>query len=252
MKKIFGLAISIFVLMSIAFSQDDLAVLLAKGDEFYTMHDHQSALNAYLAVLQTDSLNYEALWKAARAYVDIGETLTDEPRKDHFLEGEKCARKAVLVDSMGSDGHLYLSIALGRVALDASAKQRIKMSKEIRKHAELAIKYNPNSDSAYHVLGRWHRKIANLSWIEKSFANVFLGGVPKDASDEQAVAQFKKAIEINPNHINHHLELGITYKMMNNKEDALKEFQRCLDLPVSDSDDPGYKEEARKLIEELK
>jgi tetratricopeptide (TPR) repeat protein len=252
MKKIFNSFMLILIFTALLFAQDEIEILLVKGDECYNTHDHQGALKSYLDVLQIDSLNYEASWKAARAFVDIGETLTGDTRKEHFQNGEKFARQAVSIDSTNGAGHLYLSIALGRVALDASAKRRIQLSKEIRKHAELAIKYDPNSDSAYHVLGRWHRKIAHLSWIERNFANIFLGGVPKDASDEQAVSHFKKAIELNPNHINHHLELGITYKMMDKKEEALRELQLCLELPVSDSDDPKYKEEARELIADLK
>jgi tetratricopeptide (TPR) repeat protein len=242
----------VFVFSSLIYAVDDPNDACAEGDRFYENHEHQNALDAYLEVLSRDSLNYEASWKASRAYIDIGETLEDDPRREHFLLGEKYARKAVSLDSTDGYGHVYLSIALGRVALDAGAKKRIQMSKEIKKHAELAIQYNPDMDIAYHVLGRWHRKISNLSWIEKSFANIFLGGVPKDASNEQAVLNFKKAIELNPNHINHHLELGITYKMMKKKDEALKELQICLDLPASDSDDPKYKQEAKELIEDIK
>jgi tetratricopeptide (TPR) repeat protein len=252
MKAILMFLALTFLTSTTILSDDEIDELIAKGDQFYQNHDNRSALETYLTVLNKDSLNYEGLWKTSRAYIDIGETLKDDPRKEHFLKGEKVARKAVLLDSTGAYGHIYLSIALGRVALDAGAKKRIKLSKEIKKHADLAIKYDPEIDFAYHVLARWHRKISNLSWIEKSFANVFLGGVPKDASNEQAVDNFKKAISLNPNHINHHLELAKTYKMMKKKEEAVKELQICLDLPVSDSDDPQYKEEAKELLEDLK
>jgi Tfp pilus assembly protein PilF len=152
---------------------------------------------------------------------------------------------------LGSKGHLFLSIALGRVALDAGAKERIQLSKDIKKEVDLAIKYDPNDDLAYHVLGRWNRKLSNLSWIEKGFADIFLGGVPEDASDENAVAAFKKAIQLRPQHINHHLELGITYEMMDMDEEARKEFQICLDLPKSDSDDTKYKKDAQERLDDL-
>jgi tetratricopeptide (TPR) repeat protein len=251
MKTILTLFVLMFLSTTTLFSDDEINNLILKGDQFYRNHDNRSALEAYLGVLSRDSLNYEGLWKASRAYIDIGETLEDDPRKEHFLKGEDVARKAILLDSTGAYGHIYLSIALGRVALDAGAKKRIQLSKEIKKHADLAIKYDPEIDFAYHVLARWHRKISNLSWVEKSFANVFLGGVPKDASNEQAVDNFKKAIALKPEHINHHLELAITYKMMKKKEEAVKELKICLDLPVSDSDDPKYKEEAKELLEDL-
>ncbi len=224
---------------------------LEKGDQAFKAFNNQQALEFYQKALDADNNSYEAAWKLSRAYVDVGETLEGDAREDYYKKSEKYARRAVELKSDGSNGHLYLAIALGRVALDASAKQRIKMSKEIRKEAELAIKLDPENDIAYHVLGRWHRKISNLSWIEKGFADMFLGGVPKDASNEAAVENFKKAIELNPDYINHHLELGITYETMDKTELARQEFEKCLSLPVSSAKDKEHKEKARELLNDL-
>jgi tetratricopeptide (TPR) repeat protein len=246
-----AIAISVILLLPV-FAEDDATLNIVKGDSLFKLFDNKGALESYLAALQVDSMNYEANWKAARAFTDVGETIEDDDeRAEFYLKGSQHARRAVRIDSLGSKGHLYLSIALGRVALDAGAKERIKLSKEIKKEVDLAIKYDPNSDTAYHVLGRWNRKLSNLSWIEKGFADMFLGGVPEEASEENAVAAFQKAIELNPYHINHHLELGITYEMMDLEEEAKKEFQICLDLPKSDSDDTKYKAQAQEYLEDL-
>jgi tetratricopeptide (TPR) repeat protein len=239
------------ILLSLSFGQDKISGLINMGDSLYSKFDNKGALEKYLAALQIDSLNYEANWKAARAFVDVGETLEGDSRAMNYTSGEIHARRATRIDSTGSKGHLFLSIALGRVALDASAKKRIQLSKEIKKEVDLAIKYDPNDDIAYHVLGRWNRKLSNLSWIEKTFANMFLGGVPEEASNENAIKSFKRAIEINPEHINHHLELGITYQMLGWNQLARTEFQKCLDLPKSDSDDDRYKAEAQERINDL-
>ncbi len=231
------------------FAQD--AGFLQKGDQAYKSFNNKEALAFYQKAFDEDNTNYEAAWKLSRAYVDVGEGLEGEARENYYKESEKYARKAIALKGDGSNGHLYLAIALGRVALDAGAKQRIKMSKEIRKEAEMAIKLDPQNDLAYHVLARWHRKISNLNWLEKSFADMFLGGIPKDASNEAAIKNFKKAIEINPDYINHHLELGITYEMMDNPELARQEFEKCLSLPVSSAKDKEHKEKARELLNDL-
>jgi len=234
-------------------AQESEESFIAQGDSDYKSFNNQGALDNYLKVLSINPDNYEANWKASRAFVDLGENLSDEnQRAEFYKKAEKHARHAIQVKEEGGNGHLYLSIALGRVALDAGAKERIRMSKEIKSEVDLAIKYDPNSDAAYHVLGRWNRKIANLSWIEKGFANMFLGGVPKDASDEAAVASFKKAIELKPGHINHYLELGITYEMMGEDSMAIEAFQKCLDLPKTDSDDDDHKAVAREYLDDLK
>ena len=252
MKPLFLTVVIICIFSLTVSAENDVTLLIAKGDSLFNLLDDNGALNQYVAALDIDSMNYEANWKASRAYTDVGETIEDDDeRAEFYLKGSKLARRAVNIDSTRAKGHLYLSIALGRVALDAGAKERIKLSKEIKKEVDLAIKYDPNDDAAYHVLGRWNRKLSNLSWIEKGFADMFLGGVPEDASEENAVAAFKKAIELKPNHINHHLELGITYEMMGLEEEAKQEFQICLDLPPSDSKDGKYKAQAKEYLEDL-
>ena len=149
------------------FAGDDISRHIMKGDSLFKLFDNRCSLESYLSALQLYSLNYEASWKASRSYTDVGENIEDDDeRAYYYLKGSQCAKKAVKVDSTGSKGHLYLSIALGRVALDAGAKERIKLSKDIKKEVDLAIKYDPNDDIAYHVLGRWNRKLSNLSWIE--------------------------------------------------------------------------------------
>lgn len=237
---------------AILFAQDTEKSILSQGDEAFAAFDNLKALNHYSEVIKLNPKNYEANWKVSRAYVDVGETFEDEDKRaEYYKKSEKFARAAIEIDPNGSDGHLYLSIALGRVALDAGAKQRIKMSKEIKKEADLAIKLNPNNDIAYHVLGRWNRKISNLSFIEKGFADLFLGGVPEGASNEAAIKSFEKAIEINPGYVNHYLELGITYEMMDKEKQAIQAFKKCLELGPSSAKDEKYKEVATEHIDDL-
>jgi len=251
MKSMIYIFLLVVACSCAVYAQTEAGVQLALADSLYAKFETEAALNSYLQALKLDSNNYEASWKASRTYSDIGETLEGKARAEYFKKSEIEARRAVKIDSTGSKGHLQLSIALGRVALDASPKERIKLSKEIKKQCDLAIKYDPTDDYAHHVLGRWNRTISNLSWVEKTFANIFLGGVPKEASNEAAAACFQKAIEINPNHINHHLELGLTYEMMGEKEKARAEFQKCLDLPKTDSDDDTYKAQAEERLKKL-
>jgi len=252
MKNLNKICLVFLMLLSSGFAGSELSIQLAKGDSLFDIFDNKGALEAYLAALTIDSTNYEANWKASRAYLDVGEVIEDDDeRADYYQKGTLCAKRAVRIDSLGSKGHLFLSIALGRIALDAGAKERIRLSKQIKEEVDLAIKLNPKDDIAYHVLGRWNRKLSNLSWIEKGFADIFLGGVPDEASDENAVEAFKKAIDLRPNHINHHLELGITYEMMGLDDEARQQYQKCLELPKSDSDDEKYKKEAEERLEDL-
>ena len=252
MHLLYKFALISFICASVIIAQESEASFVAQGDEAYANYDNKKALERYKKVLAINPENYEANWKTSRAYIDIGEDFEDDDERASYYESaEKFARSAVNDNEEKSNGHLYLSIALGRVALDAGAKQRIKMSKEIKKEADSSIKFNDQNDLAYHVLGRWNRKISNLSWIERGFANVFLGGVPEDASNEAAVSSFKKAIEIKPDYINHYLELGITYEMMDEDNLAIEAFNKCLELEKGHANDEDHKKVAKEYLEDL-
>jgi len=227
-------------------------VLIAKGDAAYKKFDNKGALEFYKKALETDPKNYEAAWKLARAYVDVGEKLSDKKeRRSHYERGYEYAKRAVEINPNGSKGHLFLSIAIGRVALDAGAKERVKLSKQVKSEADKALAIDPEDDAGWHVLGIWHRRLSSLSWIEKNFANMFLGGVPKEASMENAVDCFKRAIQLNPSHINHHLELAITYEKMGEKGLAVAAYNQVLDLPVRDADDEDHKKEAGERLKKM-
>jgi tetratricopeptide (TPR) repeat protein len=231
----------------------DVQPLMSKGDSSYHAYNNEAALEYYTKVLEIDENNYDASWKLARAYVDVGETKQDKKeRKAFYKKGEEFARKAVEIDSNGAKGHLFLSVAIGRVALDAGKKEQVRLSKEVKSEVDKALALDPNDDIAWHVLGRWHRKMATLSWIQRNFANIFLGGVPKEASVEKSSECFQKAIEISPNHINHYLELGLTYEELKEREKAIAQYETVLALPKADADDDKYKEEAQERLSKLK
>ena len=196
------------------------ATFIAKGDAAYKKFDNRAAVKYYRTAFETEPKNYEAAWKLARAYVDVGEKLSDtKERRVYYEKGYDCAQKAVAINPDGSKGHLFLSIAIGRVALDAGAKERVKLSKEVK------------------------------SEVDKALA--LLGGVPKEASMQNAVDCFKKAIQLNPAHINHHLELGITYEEMGKKDLAVAAYRNVLELPIGDADDQDHKKEAEERLKKM-
>lgn len=222
------------------------------GDRAYEAFDNKKALEAYKKAVGLDPSNYEALWKLSRAYVDVGETLQDKDEKiAYFKEAEKYARRAIEVNPEGSKGHLSLSIAIGRIALVVGPKERVRLSKVVKAEVDRALELDPNDDIAWHVLGRWHRRLATLSWIEKKFANLFLGGVPKEASVEEAARCFQKAIELNPRYIRHYVELGITLLELKREKEARQAFEKALELPITDADDPRLKALARFYLRKI-
>jgi Tfp pilus assembly protein PilF len=226
--------------------------LMERGDAAYGRFDNKTAMASFKEALEADPSSYEAAWKLARALIDVGEKLNSkEERRKLYLEANQAARKATEINPSGSKGRLYMAISLGRVALDEGGKEKVRLSKEIKEELDKALQLDPSDDIAWHVLALWNRNVATLSWIERKFADMFLGGVPKEASMEKAVECLQKALALKGSHINHHLELGITYDMLGRRDDALKEYRIVLELPITDSDDEDHKAYAEKGLKEV-
>ena len=103
------------------------------------------------------------------------------------------------------------TFAVGNIALTESSKKKVQLSVVVKNEVMKAIELDDKNDTAHHLLARWHRGVANLSWIERGFAKIFYGGLPS-ASHEEAIEHFKEAVKILPTYINHRLELARTYQ----------------------------------------
>ncbi|OGC00967.1 hypothetical protein A2V82_03730 [candidate division KSB1 bacterium RBG_16_48_16] len=243
------LIISLFFFAQMA-TAETVEEFIASGDAANKAFDHQSALKFFQKAHQLDPANCEALWKMSRAHVDIGEKADKDLQRQHYYMAEKIARQAVAQCETVADAHLALSIAVGRVALMEGGKKKVELSKEVKTEAEKTLELDASNDLAYHVLGRWHREVATLSGILKAFAKILYGGLP-DASLEKAVQYFSKAIEIKPDYINHHLELGITYEDMKEWEQAKQEYEKVAELPGTESDDQDHKATAAERMKDV-
>src|SRR5688500_14171139 len=82
---------------------------LAAGDRAHAALDAPAALDHYERAIALEPRSYEALWKAARDAVDLGETMTDAVRRaEYYRRGERYARQAVAVNPRDAEGHFHL------------------------------------------------------------------------------------------------------------------------------------------------
>jgi len=250
MKKWLVLSIALTLVLAVSASAQTVADLIKSGDDAQDAKDDAKALEFFLAAVKAEPGNYEALWKASSAMVDVGDLVdvkvkgNEEKQMKLYQDAADYARKAVAVNPNDTNGHFQLSAALGMYALNLGKKEQIAMSKEIKAEIEKAIELDATNDGAYHALSRWHRKMAEIGGAKRFFGSILYGKIPK-GSFEEAETYMKKAIEIKPDYINHHLEMARTYVMVDKYKDAAVEFQKVLDLPETTSKDAMYKEEAK-------
>jgi tetratricopeptide (TPR) repeat protein len=243
--------LAIFVLAGAAaadgLGDDDVARLLARSDA----HRDAGRLDAQLAdarlALERAPDDAEVGVHLARAHVDLGNAARGEDRTRHYEAAADFARRAAERAPDYARAHLWVAIAVGKLALTRQGRAKLAASREIRAAAERALALDPAEADALHVLARWHYEVARLSWWERVGAAA-LGGLP-EASLEEAVRLLERAIALEPaESIRHRLLLARVHLRAGRVDAARREIEALLRTPVADVDDASRKDEARALL----
>lgn len=228
-----------------------------EGDAAYAALDDARALEHYQAALALEPNNYDALYKASRAMVDLADVIpaSDKGQKERqkaaYTEATALARKAVAANPNDTWGHFQLAAANGKRLLMLGKKEQIDASKQVRAEIDKALELDPTNHLAYHALGRWHRRMAEIGGAKRFFGGIIYGSIPK-GSFEESEKNLRQAIELHPEYINHYLELGLTLVELKKTDEAAQCFQKAIDLPKTTSKDDVLKEQARAELDKLK
>jgi len=226
--------------------------LLSEGADRFARGDLKGARASYLEALEAAPGRFTVLHRLARVESVMAEGTPGEEGRQFVASAVEHAREAVKAAPDSAAGHLELAVALGRQALKEGPKTQLSLSREIKSEVDRALALDPAQGRAWHVLALWNRKLASLNIFERTVAKTVLGGVPKGASMENAVADLKKAVDLEPNYVNHRLELGRTYVQLKRRDEARRELERAISLPSTGNPlDPKYQAEARTLLARL-
>ena len=220
---------------------------MALGDSLYAARNAQAALADYEAAIAADSMNYEALWKAARSAVDLAEFDSD---KDHrtglYKMASAFARRAVAIHPDSATPHFHLARALGREALTYGPGTRVKYAKEVRTEALAALAIDSTNPGALHVMGRLERGDHAPVGVLLVHGQEFLRRRHSARqAGKNATDYMEKAVKYDPSRIIHHLDLARIYQDTGDKEKARTEYEFVINASVTDYNDPHYQDDAR-------
>jgi len=225
---------------------------IAEGERAYAAANLEDARKAYAEALQASSSDVRTLCRLSRVESELGETQKGDVQRHTWADAVGHARDAVRLAPDQAEPHVSLAVALGRQALREGPRTRLALSKEIKAETDLALQHDPKVGRAWHVLAMWNVKIASLNGFERMMANSVLGGVPKGASIANADEAFQKAIALEPEYVNHHVEYGRFLKDQKRTADARRELEKAIALPATSSAlDARYQADARELLGKL-
>ncbi len=205
------LLIWLLVLPVVLFGQDTNA-LLKKAQQECAAFDENSAFLTYSKILKTEPSNIFALCRCSELCSRIGNRLPEKSKKlDYFKAAKAYANAALHINPNNSEANFVMSLAMARMALMSTGKERIVAVKNIKSYAEIAVKMDPSNFKAYTLLGIWNYEVSNLNAMERGLAKWFFGGLPA-ASLESAISFCEKSRSINPNFVLNYLELARAYK----------------------------------------
>ena len=247
MKKILSVAL---ILVGFVMAQG-FGDFIDQADAKHDVDDYSATFELLKQAEQLDANNFEVIWRLARAHFDFSDNSEDETViSDNFYKGLAYAKTALELDDSRAEGHKWYGILIGKVGELEGTKQKILNSYEVKDHTLKAIELDPEDDGNYHVMGRWHYTLADLSWFERKIAGLIYAKPPQ-ASFEEAAEYFKKAIAIEPTDIRNHLWLGNSFVALDKTELAKEEYNTALAITAENDSDRKLQKEAQALLSDL-
>jgi tetratricopeptide (TPR) repeat protein len=240
------------VLSCTAASAESVDELLEKGDAFDRRFEAAKALSVYLIAEKADPKNVGILLRIARQYRHLAQDTT--AKKEKLELGRTAllyAQRAASLAPNDPETHLSIAITYGKMLPFMGSKEQVETSPRIKNAVDRTLQLDPRSDSAWHILGRWNRTLAEISGLKRALAGTLYGSLPKGSKEEAAKA-LEKAIALNPNRLMHYIELGRVYALMGRKNDARKFINKGLAMPDVEKDDPEMKTKGRETLEKLR
>jgi tetratricopeptide (TPR) repeat protein len=218
--------------------------------------DELALLKEMLAAAPDDA---QALWRAARAQVDIAKQIkgdheyTRGVRDSVYGVAREFAERAVAADSLEPEGHFVLALTLGELSRTRGGNERVRFAGIIYDAAARALALDSTHDGAHHVLGAWHAEVKRLSGLTRFFAKTLLGaGFMDRAAWDSATTHLERAVALDPTYLHHRLELADVYADLKRWPDARAQLEAIPDLPTRDVLDDDHRTAAVELLEQLR
>jgi tetratricopeptide (TPR) repeat protein len=243
----------LFVFLCFAFQSfsQDVDYLIKEGELLEKAMKDEEAVKKYQEALRLSPNDLKALVKTSEMNSIIGNRQKDKKKKEEYYNAARTyAESALKVNTTDADANYVMAMAMGRMALIKSGKEKVQKVRDIKKYADASLAANPKHFKALHILGKWHLEVTTLNFAEKAALKVVYGGLP-EASLPLAILNFEKARAIDPWFILNYLELSKAYKENGQSDKAIEVLTKMQKLPPKTLDDAGYKAEGKKFLESL-
>ena len=223
---------------------------LARAEALYAGRKPEEAMEVLEERLAAAPDDYQARWQAARAALSAGLLLeTEEEQNPRFRRGIAHGEAATALDPEGVEGIYWLLANTGRLAFTLPPRATADAAQEIYLLSHRILALDSLHAGAWNALGKLNFEVMRLSAFERFLARLFLGNdALRLTSWENALAYNARAVELDPTDPSFRLDLGVVHLFRERYEEAARELQLALDLPLRHPGDVLYQREAAGLL----
>ena len=244
------ISVALYLLtLSLALGGENVDRLISDAEQMEKEGDTDSAITVLKTADRLSPENIEVTKLLARQYVLKVDDAVDLGAKKNFAElALDLARKAA--DKLPSDSQAQaaLAAAYGKLCDLVDGKLKVEYSKKVYVEAIKALRLDPDSDFGHLILAQWNFQMVFLNPFLKAFTEIIYGQFPP-ASKEEAIAHYKKAIELAPERIVHHAEFAKALDVMGDTNEARLQWTKVTELKPIYAQDKRYQAMAIKRLE---
>ena len=242
----------LFVFLFTQVSAQNYATLITEADRLEAIPNEKAAFLKFKEVLKLQPTNLYALTKCSELSCRVGgREKSTKVRDEYYASAQTYAKTALRLHPNSDEANVAMAFSIAKTLMLKSGKEKITAVKELKSYGDKAVTMNPKNFKAWHVLGRWNYELGNLNFIERTAAKLLYGSIP-EGSLKKAIVAFEKSNSISNGFILNYFELAKAYNKNDEKDKAIYTINKMLLIPNHTEDDPAIKEDARRLLQDIK
>ena len=234
-----------------ALSRADSLVLSARV--LLEKRQEAEALDLLRRALRDNPFQYEALWRASVLSSHVGARFSDETRQQQYYdEAQRCADNALIIHPTFATANFAKALALASSGSLLPLRGRLAARLDEKPYLDAVLRDEPNHADAWQLLARWHFKTANYTIFETLASKLLLGRIPHDATNEQAIAGIRRAIELKPARVNYYYDLARMSLLKGRREVAMQTLAEGLQrADLVTTEDLAVSRQMEQLLQQL-
>ncbi|CAJ0588285.1 unnamed protein product [Cylicocyclus nassatus] len=217
-------------------------------DKLFGTDGVQSGYDALKKRYSEGDKDPEVLWRLAKFCHELANRTKDKGTKKRLIfEGKAFALEGHHANENEFFPLRWAAIMTGLSTDYLGPKERIEEGSKFKALLDKAIAMDAKEYSLLHSRGRFAYTIANLTWVERKFAEIFFA-TPPTATMEEALEDFLAANEEKPEWIANLIYIIRIYFAKHDKENAKKYCNILLAVTPIDEEEKERVQEARKIL----